>query len=48
MVETETETRIWTIFENETTRDQPLDVETEAESLADLWLDKNTFNEALT
>ena len=36
MVETETETRIWTIFETETTRDRQLDVKTE--SLADLWL----------
>ena len=38
MVETETETRIWTIFETETTRDWSLDVETKAEteSLADL------------
>ena len=34
---TETDTRLWTIFEIETTRDRPLDVETETESLADLW-----------
>ena len=35
--ETETETRLWTIFETTTTRDRarPMDVETE--SLADLW-----------
>ena len=32
----ETETRIWTIFETETTWDLPLGVETEAESLTDL------------
>ena len=34
MVETDTETenRIWTIFETETTQDRPLDVETEAET----------------
>ena len=36
MVETETETRKWTIFETESTRDQPLDVKTETKSLADL------------
>ena len=36
----ETETRIWEIFDTQTTRDWPLDVETEAktESLTDLWL----------
>ena len=34
----ETETRIWTIFETKTTRDWPLDVQTEVkiESLSDL------------
>ena len=36
MVETETETRIWTIFKTETTQDLALDVEIETESLAHL------------
>ena len=40
IVETETDSRIWTIFETETPRDRPLDVQTETvaetKSLADL------------
>ena len=34
--ETKTETRIWTIFETETTGDRTLDVKTVVKSLADL------------
>ena len=33
----ETETRIWTIFENETIWAQPLNAEAETDSLADFW-----------
>ena len=48
MVETDTETenRIWTIFETQNTQDQPLDVETE--SLADIcqWLIGLIFEES--
>ena len=46
MVETktETETRILTIFEKETARDRPLDVETEVETKISGWYASVTYN----